>query len=94
MLFLNKFFQKKTQKVNAKIISWVTRPEGNYPIFQFTTVDGREIAGVLTQSEILPLEAMPFEESKKQRMIGDLPVENVSVIYDIKHPYLFTGSYN
>jgi hypothetical protein len=93
MLFVDRLFKKKTQKVNAKIISWVRRPDGNYPIFQFTTVDGEEIAGVLTQSDILPLEAMPIEESRKKEMICHLPIENVTVTYDVKHPYLFTGSY-
>lgn len=93
MVWIDKLLRKKTKRTKAKIVSWVVKPEGSFPIFQFKTEDGEEISGVLTQKDILPLEAMPIAEAKKEKMINDLPVENVSVIYNIKCPYIFSGSY-
>ena len=91
MTLIEKLWKKR--KVQAKIISWVKRPEGYYPIFQFMTKEGKKISGVLSQNEILPLEAMPIADSKKVEMIEHLPVENATVIYNVKSPYIFTGYY-
>lgn len=87
------FFRRKVEKVKGKIVGWKVSEKGNYPIFSFTTKDGRKICRQMSEKDILPLEAMPIEEERKKYMLEHLPVSNVSIEYSIDDPNCFTGNY-
>lgn len=92
MMLTRKWFRKK-EKVPAKIISWIECKSGSYPVFEFTTKEGEKICGMLSETEILPIEALPIEESKKTWMREHLPATGLMVTYDMEEPHMYTGAY-
>ena len=86
MFLTDKIWKRRKQKVRGSIINWVQSQEGSYPIVQFITKDGKRRCGLLTDMDILRLEAMPIKVNKTD-------MRHIHIIYDEDNPYCFTGYY-
>jgi len=98
VVVINKIRHRNFEKVSGKIVSFIEEAGVHYPVFSFTTLDGRNIekrsiAVVDGENFECNVEGAYAEPEARSFLVRTLPINNIPISYNKNNPEEFTAKW-